>query len=268
MRNPITASLFFSQRCELSPCIPLQFSNSIGLTEKVPKGIYISSKLQMVKRKPVNAGTSRTSNSVPYPVTPIVTKEPIAEAFGPALRPISGEGSQTPSAGLPSSTSTSGMANSTIAWANGDTATTNTNNGLPPTLKAGDGIPSTVEAHRGADLPSSLQAGPIDNTPRSSFESQNSAERNTSREQFRGPDQATLGSSVQSHNSNNPFLRMRDDHGIQPNVSNVDDGSSAGIWGETAGEPTSKNSEAQASSKSFCTPHVEDQYLRLTDTKV
>ena len=218
----------------------------------------------MVKRKPVNAGADRTSSGLPYPITPISPKKHITEAFASPLEPTSVERSQTPSEKPPPSNSSSGMANSTIAWAHDDIITKNTSNELPPALRVGEGRLPTGEAHGGVALHYHTQTGPVDGTPRSSFESQSSARHTADREQLRDSNQATLSSSVQSHNSNNPFLRMRDNHTTKSRASNVEGGSSADIWGETAGNSTTQNLEAQAPSESSHTPQIDTQHLRLT----
>ena len=218
----------------------------------------------MVKRKPVNAGVNRTPSGLPYPVTPILPKESITEASASPLRAASAEESQTPGARLQSSNSTSDMANSTIAWANDHTPTKNTINELPSTSRVGEEMPPTGETHGVVSLPASLQAGHKDGTPRSSFESQNSASQTANRGQVRDPNQAVLGSSVQSHSLNNPFLRMRDNHISQPQASNVEGGSSADIWSETVRNLISQPPEAQASSELSYTLHLHIRHLTST----
>jgi len=194
----------------------------------------------MVKRKPVNVGVHRTSSGLPYPVTPISPKEVIVEA---PLLPPGPERSRNPNARLPSQVTTSDMANSTSAWANDDTFRGGISRELPPALRVGEGRQLIDGAHGQGVLPPSSQYGPMDDTPRSSFESHTSARLLANKEQVSKSNQNILGSTVQHHNPNNPYTRQRATDGVQPQ------GSSADIWADIAGSSSPRPLEANYSSR-------------------
>lgn len=195
----------------------------------------------MVKRKPVNVGVNRASSGLPYPVAPISPKEVISEA--PSFPP-GAERSQNPNARLPSDVSTSDMANSTRAWANDDTYRGGTSSELPSTLRVGEGRQPIDGAHGEGVLPPSLQFGPMDDTPRSSFESATPMRPLANKEQVSKSNQNILGSTAQYHNPNNPYLRQRDTDSVPPQ------GSSADVWADIARSSSPRPHEAKYSSGS------------------
>ncbi len=210
----------------------------------------------MVKRKPVNAGVNRASSGLSYPVTPISPKEATTKAL---LFPSGAEGSQKLSARLPSSVSTSEMANSTAAWANDDTSKWETRSELPSALRVSEGRPPKDVAHSEGVLPSSLQVGPTNDTPRSSFESQASARLTANREQVSDTNQNIPGSTIRDHKPNNPYLRMRDTDGSPPQ------GNSADIWAGIAGSPSSRPLEAKYPSRSTCSNSKHMGLMKFSD---
>ena len=183
----------------------------------------------MVKRKPVNPGAKRASSGLPYPVTPVSPAEPTRDS---QLRPFGAEGFQNSSAGLPFNVSTPDMANSTSAWANDYGFRNDTSSGLSPVLRVGEGKQSTNKDHEGNMLPSTLRAGPMDDTPRSSLESQKSLRHAVDSEQGQGPNPSSLGQIVQDHHSDNPFLRTRHNNGSPSQENSAADGRSTDVWAE------------------------------------
>lgn len=195
----------------------------------------------MVKRKPVNVGVHRASNGLPYPVTPISPKEVIVEA---PLLPEGPERSRNPNARLPSQVTTSDMANPTSAWGNDDKFRGEIGRELPPTLRVGEGR-QLIDGARGQGvLPPSSQYGPMDDTPRSSFESHASAQLLANKEQVSKSSQNILDSTVQHHNPNNPYARHGTTDGVQPQ------GSSADVWADITASSSPRPLEANYTSKS------------------
>ena len=183
----------------------------------------------MVKRKPVNAGVNRVSNGQPYPVTQVSPQQTVTDAL---TAPSGAEKSQISSARAPSSGYTSGMANSTSAWADDGIRPRKTGSELPPAFTTAEERYPRDEAQKGEVLPSALRVGPMDDTPRSSFDSQTSTSLPANKGQVLEPNQSMLGSIKRDHNSNNPYLRMRDTNGLPPQGNRIDCGSSVDIWAD------------------------------------
>lgn len=141
------------------------------------------------------------------------------------------------------------MASSTSAWADDDILRGETSSVLPSALKVGDGGQQIDGAHRGEVLLSSLRVGPMDDTPRSSFESQKSARLTATTEQVREPNEKIPGSTIKEHHSKNPYLHMRDTNVVKPQGSFVDGGSSVDIWADIAGSSSANPLGAQHPSR-------------------
>ena len=185
----------------------------------------------MVKRKPVNAGANRASSGLLYPTTPISPKE---TTIATPLSATETERSPILRENLLSNISSSSMTSSTSAWVDDDKLRGETSSELPSGLGV-VGEQQTDRDHREDVLPPTLRVGPVDDTPRSSTESQKSTRLTAIREQVRMPNEETPGSTIQGHKSNNPYLHMRNTDALQPQGGVGDGGSSVDIWADIAG---------------------------------
>lgn len=187
-------------------------------------------------RKIIRPVDGLSPNQAPYPTTPVLANEWSTEA--PGVPPQESHKLDSPKELSCHDDSIDGS-DTTKAWAtlSQQDRTVFGGQGIPPggpdQIMSGDKLPGKDS------LPSSLRAGFADLTPRSSFESQRSAnlaDKPTSNIE-------TTGSSAepfaQIANPNNPYLRLKLGDNAMPAGSNLEGDNSTNIWASTS------NSSAQ-----------------------
>ncbi|KAF6231295.1 hypothetical protein HO173_010438 [Letharia columbiana] len=177
----------------------------------------------MMVRKPFHSARGQAAPAVPYPVTP---SSPIARSSKLPASPRDVQSQEL------AERATGGINAPNLADGPRRPVESTMNHELPPPLRVGAGLAGNGDTPLNGGLPSTLQVGSADATPRTSSESQRS---NGSARHIRSDRASTTGQPIQRRqrsSSSNPFRRNNDYNGKAPDRPNYGGESSADVWGE------------------------------------